>query len=449
MLVKFSKVSSLKNKDMKWSKYNILSKSEKYGHLLFNTMSMVFLQINDEDFPMWLEIKSDPDRAKETAYGDFLIKSRIIVNNDEEDLNVYLSDVLKNRYNSSDMALTILPTRGCNFGCIYCYEQERPMVNMSKPTEEAIVKFVNSNPNLKRLSVVWYGGEPLMNFPSIRRLSEAFMDMDVEYSAKMVCNGYLLNKEIANEVERLKIKNIQITLDGSPEIHNKRRPLLGGGHTYLKITDNLKYLLSVNKTVTIDIRSNIDRRNMNEYHHFHDEFRKEISDSRVTLYPGFVSDLLSDECVSVEDNISEGGYKAQFALDIFYRYGIEINAFLPKFRRHSCVASKYFAFVIGPEGEIYKCWRMVGNKEQVLGNVRSGLDMAKFSRYLVGADYTRDQKCLDCEFITLCGGGCPLVRLRNKEENLKLNHCCPEKTHMEKLMEMRYEMTLLAKKQKE
>ena len=433
---------------MKWSKYNILSKSEKYGHLLFNTMSMVFLQIKDEDFPTWLEIKSNPDKVEETANGDFLIKSRIIVNDDEDDLNIYLSDVLKNRYNSSDLALTILPTRGCNFGCIYCYEQERPMINMSESTESAIVTFIKSNPNLKRLSVVWYGGEPLVNYPSIKRLSEAFLGMDIEYSAKMVCNGYLLNKEIANDVERLKIKNIQITLDGNSEIHDKRRPLLGGGPTYHKIMNNLKYLLSVNNTVTIDIRSNIDRRNMNEYHQFHDEFRKEISDSRVTLYPGFVSDLLSDECVSVEDNISEGGYKAQFALDIFHHYGIEIKAFLPKFRRHSCVASKYFAFVIGPEGEIYKCWRMVGNKKQTLGNVRSGLDMTKFSRYLVGADYTRDQRCLDCEFITLCGGGCPLIRLRNKEENLNLNHCCPEKSHMEKLMEMRYEMVLKANKKK-
>lgn len=433
---------------MKWSKYNILSKSEKYGHLLFNTMSMVFLQINDEDLAMWLDIKSNPDKVKETANGEFLIRSRIIVNDEEEDLNNYLADVLKNRYNSSDLALTILPTRGCNFGCIYCYEQDRPMKNMSESTETAIVQFVKSNPNLKRLSVVWYGGEPLINYPSIKRLSEAFLDMDVDYSAKMVCNGYLLNKEIADEMESLKIRNIQITLDGTSEIHDKRRPLLGGGPTFHRIMDNLKYLLSVNKTVTIDIRSNIDRRNMNEYHQFHNEFRKEILDSRVTLYPGFVSDLLSDECVSAEDNISEGGYKAQFALDIFHQYGIEIKAFLPKFRRHSCVASKYFAFVIGPEGEIYKCWRMVGNKEQTLGNVRSGLDMAKFSRYIVGADYTRDPKCLDCEFITLCGGGCPLVRLRNKEEGLKLNHCCPEKTHMEKLMEMRYEMTLLANKRK-
>lgn len=433
---------------MKWSKYNILSKSDKYGHLLFITMSMVFLQINDEDLPAWLELKSNPDKVAEISNADILLRSRIIVKDDEEELNVYLTDVLKNRYNSSDLALTILPTRGCNFGCIYCYEQERPLINMSEDTEQAIIRFVKSNPNLKRLSVVWYGGEPLINFSSIKRLSEAFIGMGIEYSAKMVCNGYLLNENIANEIEHLRIRNIQITLDGTADIHDKRRPLLGGQPTYEKIMSNLKYLLSVNHSVTIDIRSNIDRRNMDEYHKFYEEFRKEIPDSSVTLYPGFVSDLLSDECVSVEDNISEGGYKAQFALDIFNRYGIEIKAFLPKFRRHSCVASKYFAFVIGPEGEIYKCWRMVGNKDQTLGNVRSGLDLAKFSRYLVGADYTRDSKCLDCEFITLCGGGCPLVRLRNKEEGLNLNHCCPEKSHIEKLMEMRYEMTLLAKNNK-
>ena len=135
---------------MKWSKYNILSKSDKYGHLLFNTMSMVFLQINDEDLPAWLELKSNPDKVSEISNGNFLLKSRIIVKDDDENLNVYLTDVLKNRYNSSDLALTILPTRGCNFGCIYCYEQERPMINMSEDTEQAIIRFVKSNPNLKR-----------------------------------------------------------------------------------------------------------------------------------------------------------------------------------------------------------------------------------------------------------------------------------------------------------
>lgn len=426
---------------MYWSKYNILSKSEKYGYLLFNTMSLAFIRINEQDIDMWKKLRETPDSYTNFQNYDFLIKARILVDNQEDDLNVYLADVLKNRYNSSDMALTILPTRGCNFGCIYCYEQDRPNVLMNEQTEKAIVKFVCSNSNLKRLSVVWYGGEPLLNFDSMVRLTKMFKQLNIEYSAKIVSNGYLLTKEKVDLMKDLAIRNIQITFDGSEEIHNQRRFLLGGQPTYRKIMDNLKYLLSINKEITIDIRTNIDRRNKDDYNKFYQDFKSEINDKRVTMYPGFVSDLLSSECVSPEFNISEGGYKAQFILDIFDKYGIEIKSFLPKYRRHSCVASKYFAFVIGPEGELYKCWRMVGNQKEAIGNVNDGsFDMVKFSKYLIGADYTLDSKCLQCEFITLCGGGCPLVRMRNKYEKISLNHCCPEKTHMEQLMELRYEM---------
>lgn len=434
---------------MFWSKYNILSKSNKYGYLLFNTMSLAFIRILENDINMWLELKENPDSYKDFSNINFLLKARIIVENQEDDLNVYLADILKNRYNSSDMALTILPTRGCNFGCIYCYEQDRPNIAMSEQTEDAIVRFVKSNSNLKRLSVVWYGGEPLLNFDSIVRLTKKFQQLGIEYSAKIVSNGYLLTKDKAEKMKGLSIRNIQITFDGSEQIHNQRRALLGGQATYRTIMENLKYLLEVNKEITVDIRTNIDRRNKDDYNTFYRSFKSAINDSRVTMYPGFVSDLLSSECVSPEHNISEGGYKAQFVLDIFDKYGIEIKSFLPKYRRHSCVASKYFAFVIGPEGEIYKCWRMVGNAKETIGNVNDGtFDMVKFSKYLTGADYTFDPKCLSCEFITLCGGGCPLTRMRNKYEGISINHCCPEKTHMEELMELRYEMFLKSSQQK-
>lgn len=431
---------------MYWSKYNILTHSEKFGYLLFNTISMAFIQIDEKDIDVWNALKQAPESYKNFKNGEYLVKARVLVEQPEDDLNVYLADVLKNRYNSADVALTILPTRGCNFGCIYCYEQDRPMKHMDEQTEKAIIAFLKANSNMKRLSVVWYGGEPLINFSSIERLSRSFLQMGIEYSAKMVTNGYMLTPEIADKIESLAIRSIQITLDGPEPVHNQRRMLLGGQPTYRTIMDNLKYLLGVNKTITVDIRTNVDRRNMEEYDTFYQNFKAEIDNSRVNLYPGFVSDLLSSECVSAEHNISAGGYKAQFALDIYNKYGIEIKSFLPKYRRHSCVASKYWAFVIGPEGEMYKCWRMVGNKRQEIGNVNNlKIDMGKFSRYITGADYTLDPKCLDCEFITLCGGGCPLIRMRNKYEGMKMNYCCPEKTHMEKLMEMRYDMYLKQK----
>lgn len=56
---------------------------------------------------------------------------------------------------------------------------------MNEQTEKAIVKFVCSNSNLKRLSVVWYGGEPLLNFDSMVRLTKMFKQLNIEYSAKL------------------------------------------------------------------------------------------------------------------------------------------------------------------------------------------------------------------------------------------------------------------------
>ena len=35
--------------------------------------------------------------------------------------------------------------------CIYCYEQDRPMINMNEKTERAIMAFVRSNKNLDDL----------------------------------------------------------------------------------------------------------------------------------------------------------------------------------------------------------------------------------------------------------------------------------------------------------
>ena len=117
---------------MYWSKYNILTHSEKFGYLLFNTISMVFMQIDNQDIDAWNALKQSPESFKDFKNWEYLVKARILVEQPEDDLNVYLADVLKNRYNSADVALTILPTRGCNFGCIYCYEQDRPMKHMDR-----------------------------------------------------------------------------------------------------------------------------------------------------------------------------------------------------------------------------------------------------------------------------------------------------------------------------
>ena len=67
---------------------------------------MAFIQIAENDIAVWLELKDNPDTYKSFENYLFLLKARIIVENQEDDLNVYLADVLKNRYNPTDMALS-------------------------------------------------------------------------------------------------------------------------------------------------------------------------------------------------------------------------------------------------------------------------------------------------------------------------------------------------------
>lgn len=59
---------------MYWSKYNILSKSEKYDYLLFNTMSLAFIRIDKEDIAVWLELKNNPDIYKNFKITIFYLK---------------------------------------------------------------------------------------------------------------------------------------------------------------------------------------------------------------------------------------------------------------------------------------------------------------------------------------------------------------------------------------
>ena len=90
--------------------------------------------------------------------------------------------------------------------------------------------------------MVWYGGEPLLAFDIIKDLmEEVYRNFDKEYvSSGIVSNGYLLSERTVLEMKDYNINNIQITIDGPPEIHNKRRKLPTGEDTFFVILNNLK-----------------------------------------------------------------------------------------------------------------------------------------------------------------------------------------------------------------
>lgn len=92
-----------------------------------------------------------------------------------------------------------------------------------------------------------------------------------------------------------------------------------------------------------------------------------------------------------------------------------------------CSANTRNSYVIGPQGELYKCWEDVGRQEMIIGSIHDDDPITNrelVALYSVGTDPYRDAECLECAVLPICGGGCANRRLRVKHFNEKgLEYC--------------------------
>lgn len=137
-----------------------------------------------------------------------------------------------NRYNTKRFSLTISPTMSCNFKCIYCFEKGHTGKGvMDDFTIDNLIVFLQARLNgVETLHISWFGGEPLLAMPVIEKLSQKMISFciakKIEYSASIITNGYLYKPKIAERLKELKVKKVQITLDGPEETHDNRRPFV-------------------------------------------------------------------------------------------------------------------------------------------------------------------------------------------------------------------------------
>ena len=75
-----------------------------------------------------------------------------------------------------------------------------------------------------------------------------------------------------------------------------------------------------------------------------------------------------------------------------------------------CCADKRDAFVIGPSGDIFKCWNSLGRAGEAIGHVARGCDTSK-NKWLEFQP-REDAECRECKFLPVCQGGCADVQLR-------------------------------------
>ncbi len=394
---------------MVWSIYNYLFDKDNTTYL-YNSYTNNLMEVK-EDKKAILEAcqRGDFDAVPQTVQ-DQLQKECIVVEDNADIYNQIKLERSLSRYNNKYLSLTIAPTTACNFRCGYCYEGgiEKKVSKSVDQSISDILGFVKSFKNTKYLRVTWYGGEPLLMFDFIKQLSEKFMEMFDNYEAFIITNGYLMNSEVVQAFKRYKVKGVQITIDGLEETHNQRRPHCTNKDSFQVIIKNLTTLFQEYPEVRVSLRVNVDKSNEDEYHELYHFLKDRFGDYHINIHPGYVTDDFSEvsnnKCMMQCD-------KVKFVLKQYDQYKIPISLY-PSSSFGECSARHINSFVIGPEGELYKCWNDIGVKEKSVGSVTDfSFSNRLVLKYLLDNDPLESEECKQCFYFPICNGGCPYNRI--------------------------------------
>jgi uncharacterized protein len=427
-----------------WSRYNTLFRSERYGWFVHNTLSGVMLEL-DEIHARIAESLRDgmsPFSAETGGFIALLVENGFLADPETERLKLMENRYRRNAacFSTAYLGLTICPTLACNFACSYCFEHSQGDATvMDEETIEALIAFIRKHNDAKHLTVRWYGGEPTLAFGVIETLTAKFIELFPDYAdAGMVTNGYLLDRDKIDRLNDLKITSVQITLDGSEATHNRRRILRNGGATYEKIYRNIDLLMNSSWNGSCAVRVNVDRSNRHEYAALRKKLLGRYKGRMLTVYPGHLNTDESSTC-DRQCGLCNGEWAA-FQLDGYASDGIMPRGGLyPRSgTQNLCIATSIQGHVVGPKGELYKCWEDVGREGMVIGTVHD----EQFTRpdllfrYSIGTDPYNDSECMECKVFPVCGGGCVNRRMRVQQFGEgSLEYCSPLKDSLERYLD--------------
>ena len=359
----------------------------------------------------------------------------------------------RNRYfdfvdqrDDEEVQLFFVPNYSCNFSCSYCYQDEYTNPNQSATPAliDAFFRYIGKDLANRRKYLTIFGGEPLLNTPLQRSIIAHLVDKSIEMALDIcvVTNGYYLENYI-DILSKGKIREIQITLDGTKKIHDQRRFLKGGSPTFEPIVRGIDAALA--KGFPVNLRMVIDKQNI--------ENLPELAS--FAIEKGWTSDALFKtqigrnyelhHCQSTPDQLFTrlSLFKKIIELTVqyphiqeFYKPSYSVakylseNGELPDPLFDACPACKS-EWAFDYTGRIYSCTATVGKEEEALGTFYP--EVTKNEEVIhqwASRDVTSIEACSNCEVQLACGGGCGSVA-KNKNGSILSPDCRPVKELLE------------------
>lgn len=410
------------------SRYTVLFRSLDGEALCYNSRSNCFLALSDGLYDYLQNSKDIDVNALPEEIGKLLLKMKAVVTDDEDATFLNRLQVENNIriYSREHISLTLLPTSACNLKCPYCYEINKSKKVMTPQVIDNLISFLNQHKYAKTYSITWYGGEPLLAIHTIEEISKRLKEeVKLQLTGQtMVTNGVLLNQRAIEILKNIHIGNLQITFDGMPARHDQVRFLPNHKGTFDIILSNIKAYLKAFPDRFVSIRVNIDNRNKGDFSLVYSYLRKELSEhlKRIYIYPGILKDENPNHSICNSSLMTSKDIKELY-LDL-HKQGTALR-YYPERRMQGCSANNICNYVIGPEGEIYKCWVEVGEKDCIIGNIADHRFPANplFVHYFAEGNCFNDPQCLKCPILPICSGGCPNSRIQNKLRGKQIEVC--------------------------
>lgn len=370
----------------------------------------------------------------------------------------------------------VMTTYDCNLRCHYCFQDhmrtDPAFAHLLRTLTPALTdRILAALPaiearhevpaELVKRSFLFFGGEPLLATarPNIEYFMRRAQDL-APTRFRAISNATELDA-YAGLLGPGGIEWLQITLDGPPAEHDRRRIRPDGSGSWDAIARNITFALE--QGVAVSVRMNVDRTNIGQL----DRLAEEMERNGWFAHPSFSANVApvhaandKTQRATTFDSYQLGAELRRLAAEqpLLARLTIPVDALKsrianvlsgsadPRDYQHPTFCSAHTSmYVFDPLGDIYACWERTGDQRLRIGYL--GPDGPVFPRTLdarpapsgrkllpivdaepigIHAWRTRtistNPTCRKCRYALQCGGGCAAQALNSKKKYLT-NYC--------------------------
>ncbi len=319
-------------------------------------------------------------------------------------------------------ALCLNVAHSCNLTCSYCFASQgkyrgEQALMCYETGKQALDYLVAHSGKRRNLEVDFFGGEPLLNWQTVKRLVAYGRSLE-ENSGKrfrftLTTNGMLLDEEVMSFCNK-EMHNVVLSLDGRQAVHDRFRVDHQGRGSYERVVPKFQAFAASRGQRNYYIRGTYTRHNLDflqDILHMADLGFTQLSMEPMVGGPDDPASLREEDLPFLFEQYEQLAvhmlerYRRGRGFD-FYHYLIDLEAGPCLYKRLSGCGSGTEYLAVTPGGDLYPCHQFVGDPLHLLGSVREGILYPDRQEAFRACTLSSRGECEGCWAKLYCAGGC-------------------------------------------